>query len=69
MQKSRISSIIETRVPERHLGKFLPEVDLTNPYNVIVLAVPTLSKESENGLTKLSKRLPHRYTQHGYARK
>ncbi|MCF0051795.1 TrkA family potassium uptake protein [Dyadobacter sp. LJ53] len=49
-------SIIETRVPERYIGMTLAEADLTNRYNVIVLTVLTLSKESENGLAKIFKR-------------
>ncbi|GGB83417.1 potassium channel family protein [Dyadobacter sediminis] len=49
-------SIIETRVPQRYVGMSLAEADLTNRYNVIVLTVLTLSKQSENGLAKIFKR-------------
>ena len=49
-------SIIETRVPARYAGMSLAEADLTNRYNVIVLTVLTLSKESENGLAKIFKK-------------
>lgn len=49
-------SIIETKVPERYIGKTLAEADLTNRYNVIVLTVLTLSKGSENGLARIFKR-------------
>lgn len=48
-------SIIETRVPARYAGMSLAQADLTNRYNVIVLTVLTLSKESENGLAKIFK--------------
>lgn len=48
-------SVIEARVPERYLGKSLGEADVTNRYNVIVLTVLKLSKESENGVTKTFK--------------
>jgi trk system potassium uptake protein TrkA len=49
-------SIIETRVPARYVGMTLAEADLTKRYNVIVLTVLTLSKGSENGLSKIFKR-------------
>jgi trk system potassium uptake protein TrkA len=49
-------SIIETRVPARFVGMTLAQADLTNKYNVIVLTVLTLSKGSENGLSKILKR-------------
>lgn len=49
-------SIIETRVPSRYVGMTLAEADLTKRYNVIVLTVLTLSKGSENGLSKIFKR-------------
>lgn len=49
-------SIIETRVPARYVGMSLAQADFTNRYNVIVLTVLTLSKESENGLAKIFKR-------------
>ena len=49
-------SIIETRVPPRYIGMTLAEADFNNRYNVIVLTVLTLSKESENGLSKIFKR-------------
>lgn len=49
-------SIIETRVPTRYIGMTLAEADLTNRYNVIVLTVLTLSKQSENGLARIFKR-------------
>lgn len=53
---SEIYSIIETRVPQRYVGMTLAQADFTNRYNVIVLTVLTLSKGSENGLTKIFKR-------------
>lgn len=49
-------SIIETKVPERYIGMTVGEADLTKRYNVIVLTVLTLSKESENGFFKIFKR-------------
>ncbi|WP_149244152.1 potassium channel family protein [Dyadobacter sp. 32] len=49
-------SIIETKVPARFINKTLLEADLTNRYNVIVLTILTLSKESENGLARIFKR-------------
>lgn len=49
-------SIIEIRVPPRYVGMTLAEADFNNRYNVIVLTVLTLSKESENGLSKVFKR-------------
>lgn len=49
-------SIIETKVPARFINKTLLEADLTNRYNVILLTILTLSKESENGLARIFKR-------------
>ncbi|CAG5001070.1 Ktr system potassium uptake protein A [Dyadobacter sp. CECT 9275] len=49
-------SIIETRVPARYLGMSLAEADLTKRYNVIVLTVLKISKESENGFARIFKR-------------
>ncbi len=49
-------SIIEIRVPARYVGMSLAQANLTNHYNVIVLTVLTLSKESQNGLAKIFKK-------------
>jgi trk system potassium uptake protein TrkA len=48
-------SIIETKVPPRYIGMTLAEADLTKRYNVIVLTVLTLSKESKGGLPRIFK--------------
>jgi trk system potassium uptake protein TrkA len=57
-------SIIEIRVPARYVGMTLAEADFNNRYNVIVLTVLTMSKESENGLSKILKKAPGIATPH-----
>src|SRR5690606_2518537 len=49
-------SIIEIKVPEKYVGKTLGEVDFPNKYQVIVLTTLSVSKRSDEGITKITKR-------------
>lgn len=49
-------SIIEIKVPEKYVGKTLEEVDFPNKYQVIVLTTLSVSKRSDEGITKITKR-------------
>src|SRR5690606_397404 len=49
-------SIIETKVPERYVGKTLIEADLTNQYKVIILTTIKTSEVESKGVKKTVKK-------------
>lgn len=48
-------SIVETKVPERYVGKTLIEADLTNQYQVIILTTIKVKEEIVKGVAKITK--------------
>ncbi len=45
--------IIETKVPQKYIGLTLAETDFTKRYQVIVLTVLRVTKDIENGMSKI----------------